>query len=51
MAVCSTKTLLLIFLLSAIPIAYLISLELAKPSTHVYHYHSSGCELTSKFTV
>ncbi|KAF5462417.1 hypothetical protein F2P56_018423 [Juglans regia] len=42
MACCSTKSLFLFFLLSAIPIAYLISLELAKPSTHVYHYHSSG---------
>ncbi|GLT71892.1 hypothetical protein SLA2020_438770 [Shorea laevis] len=42
MALCSTKTLFLLFLLSAVPIAYLISLELATPSTHVYHYHSSG---------
>lgn len=42
MALCSTKTLFLLFLLSAVPIAYLISLELANPSTHVYHYHSSG---------
>uniref|UniRef100_A0A2N9ILW5 SMP-30/Gluconolactonase/LRE-like region domain-containing protein n=1 Tax=Fagus sylvatica TaxID=28930 RepID=A0A2N9ILW5_FAGSY len=42
MAFCSTKFLFLLFLLSAIPIAYLISLELATPPTHVYNYHSSG---------
>ncbi|XP_075642478.1 uncharacterized protein LOC142613851 [Castanea sativa] len=42
MAICSAKFVFLLFLLSAIPIAYLISLELANPPTHVYHYHSSG---------
>lgn len=42
MAFCSVKTLFIFFVLSAVPIAYLISLELAKPSSHVYHYHSSG---------
>lgn len=42
MAFCSAKSLLLLLLISAIPIAYLISLEVAKPATHVYHYHSSG---------
>lgn len=40
--VCSTKFLFVVFLLSAIPIAFLISVELAKPTSHVYHYHSSG---------
>ncbi|KAJ4843044.1 hypothetical protein Tsubulata_0937513 [Turnera subulata] len=39
---CSTRTLLLFFLLSAIPVAFIISLELANPATHVFHYHSSG---------
>ncbi|KAF3952154.1 hypothetical protein CMV_022259, partial [Castanea mollissima] len=42
MGICSTKFVFLLFLLSAIPIAYLISLELATPPTHVYQYHSSG---------
>ncbi|KAB5527367.1 hypothetical protein DKX38_021214 [Salix brachista] len=41
-SLCSTKTLLLLFLISAIPVAFIISSELAKPPTHVYHYHSSG---------
>lgn len=41
-SLCSTKTLLFLFLISAIPIAFIISMELAKPPTHVYHYHSSG---------
>ncbi|CAN6561573.1 unnamed protein product [Malus baccata var. baccata] len=39
---CSPKFLLLFLLLSAVPIAYLISLEVAKPATHVYHYHSTS---------
>lgn len=39
---CSTKFVILLFVLSAIPIAYIISQELAKPTAHVYHYHSSG---------
>ncbi|CAN0925956.1 hypothetical protein LINGRAHAP2_LOCUS35044 [Linum grandiflorum] len=30
------------FLFSAVPIGYLISLEISPPSTHVFHYHSSG---------
>lgn len=30
------------FLISAIPVAYIISVERADPSTHVYHYYSSG---------
>ncbi|KAJ4843045.1 hypothetical protein Tsubulata_037513 [Turnera subulata] len=42
LSLCSTRTILLLFLLSAIPVAFIISLELAKPTTHVYHYHSSG---------
>uniref|UniRef100_A0A7N0VIB4 Uncharacterized protein n=1 Tax=Kalanchoe fedtschenkoi TaxID=63787 RepID=A0A7N0VIB4_KALFE len=37
-----TKFLLLILLISAVPIAYIISLERSPPSTHVYYYHSSG---------
>lgn len=41
-SLCSPKFLVIFFLLSAIPIGYLISLELAKPTTHVYHYHSTG---------
>ncbi|KDP28261.1 hypothetical protein JCGZ_14032 [Jatropha curcas] len=42
LSLCSTKSLLFLFLISAIPIAFIISLELAKPATHVFHYHSSG---------
>ncbi|KAK9930695.1 hypothetical protein M0R45_027724 [Rubus argutus] len=41
-SLCSPKLVLLFFLVSAIPVAYLISLELATPTTHVYHYHSNG---------
>lgn len=41
-SICSPKLALLFFLVSAIPVAYLISLELATPTTHVYHYHSNG---------
>lgn len=41
-SLCSGKSLLLFFLLSAVPIAYLISVEVAPPATHVFHYHSSG---------
>ncbi|KAK3415387.1 hypothetical protein EUGRSUZ_H01012 [Eucalyptus grandis] len=29
-------------LVSAVPFAYLIALELSPPSTHVFHYHGSG---------
>lgn len=39
---CSTKSLFIFFIISAIPVAYIISVERAEPSTHVYHYHSSG---------
>ncbi|KAK9281902.1 hypothetical protein L1049_004810 [Liquidambar formosana] len=39
---CSTKFLLLLLLISAVPIAFIISLETAKPTTHVYHYLSTG---------
>ncbi|XP_074316024.1 uncharacterized protein LOC141652454 [Silene latifolia] len=38
----STKFLLSILLLSAIPIGILIGLERAPPSTHVYQYHSNS---------
>ncbi|KAF5726367.1 hypothetical protein HS088_TW22G00044 [Tripterygium wilfordii] len=39
---CSTKSLLFLFLISALPIAFIISLELSQSPTHVFHYHSSG---------
>ncbi|XAR58374.1 hypothetical protein NMG60_11013755 [Bertholletia excelsa] len=39
---CSAKFFFLVFLISAVPIAYLVSLETAKPTTHMYQYHSSG---------
>ena len=39
---CSAKFFFLLFLRSALPIAYLISLESATPTTHVYRYHSTG---------
>ncbi|KAJ0797221.1 putative six-bladed beta-propeller, TolB [Helianthus annuus] len=39
---CSTKFLLLLILLSAIPIAIIISLESATPTTHHYQFHSTG---------
>ncbi|KAK4738015.1 hypothetical protein R3W88_001712 [Solanum pinnatisectum] len=39
---CSTKFLLLLFFVSAIPIAFIIHLETSSPTTHVYHYHSTG---------
>ncbi|XP_008454291.2 uncharacterized protein LOC103494732 [Cucumis melo] len=42
MALCSTRCLFILFILSAIPIAFLISLELANPPSHVYYYHSTG---------
>ncbi|XP_022934387.1 uncharacterized protein LOC111441575 [Cucurbita moschata] len=42
MAICSTRCLFTLFVLSAIPIAFLISLELAKPPSHVYYYHSTS---------
>jgi len=40
---CSGRCTAALFLvISAVPIAYLISLELAVPSTHVFSYQSSG---------
>ncbi|XP_057461166.1 uncharacterized protein LOC130751597 [Actinidia eriantha] len=39
---CSTRCFVVLFLISAVPLAVLISLETATPSTHVYHYHSNG---------
>ncbi|KAL7172020.1 hypothetical protein ACSBR2_031668 [Camellia fascicularis] len=39
---CSMKFLVVLFVISAVPIGVLISLETAKPASHVYHYHSSG---------
>ncbi|KAK2968347.1 hypothetical protein RJ640_021736 [Escallonia rubra] len=39
---CSKKFFFLLFLLSAVPIAILVSLETAQPTTHVYQYHSNG---------
>ncbi|XP_031250374.1 uncharacterized protein LOC116108258 [Pistacia vera] len=41
-SLCSTKSLMLLLLISAIPFAYIISLERTKFATHVYQYHSSG---------
>nr|ACJ85306.1 unknown [Medicago truncatula]AFK42597.1 unknown [Medicago truncatula] len=38
----SPKFLAILFLLTAIPIGIIISLERTQPSTHVYHYHSKG---------
>ncbi|CAJ1969828.1 unnamed protein product [Sphenostylis stenocarpa] len=42
MALCSPKFLILLLLFSAIPIGIIVTLERAHPTTHVYHYHSSG---------
>ncbi|KAL4572180.1 hypothetical protein LXL04_018949 [Taraxacum kok-saghyz] len=39
---CSTKFFLLLVLLSAIPVAIIISLESATPITHYYQFHSNG---------
>lgn len=41
-SLCSPKFLFCLFLISAIAIAFLVSLELKQPTTHVYHYHSNG---------
>ncbi|KAJ8748248.1 hypothetical protein K2173_000820 [Erythroxylum novogranatense] len=41
-SLCSTRTLVVLLLLSAVPVAYIISSELATPSTHVFLYHSSS---------
>lgn len=39
---CSTRFLLLLLVLSAIPVAIIISLESATPSSHYYQFHSTG---------
>ncbi|XWS76651.1 hypothetical protein CRYUN_Cryun01aG0195700 [Craigia yunnanensis] len=39
---CSPRFLIFVFLVSAIPIAYIISEERAKPTNHVFYYHSAG---------
>ncbi|XWS31823.1 hypothetical protein CRYUN_Cryun23aG0109400 [Craigia yunnanensis] len=39
---CSPRFLIFVFLVSAIPIAYIISEERANPTNHVFHYHSAG---------
>ncbi|KVI12549.1 uncharacterized protein LOC112507711 isoform X2 [Cynara cardunculus var. scolymus] len=42
MALCSTKFLLSLVLLSAIPLAIIITLESAAPTAHYYQFHSTG---------
>lgn len=42
LSLCSAKSLLFFLVISAVPVAYLISRERANPTTHVYHYHSSS---------
>ncbi|XP_022757875.1 uncharacterized protein LOC111305001 [Durio zibethinus] len=39
---CSPRFLIFLFLVSAIPIAYIISEERVKSHNHVFHYHSAG---------
>ncbi|GAB2254463.1 hypothetical protein Droror1_Dr00022272 [Drosera rotundifolia] len=39
---CSSRAMLLLLLISAIPVAYILRSELSTPPTHVYHYHASG---------
>lgn len=39
---CSTKFIFFLLIISAIPIAIIISLERAPSTGHVYHYHSNG---------
>ncbi|KAL1071951.1 hypothetical protein V6Z11_D11G122100 [Gossypium hirsutum] len=39
---CSARFLVFLFIVSALPIAYIISQERAKTDHHVFHYHSSG---------
>ncbi|KAK3415388.1 uncharacterized protein LOC104456683 [Eucalyptus grandis] len=41
-SLCSAKLIAAFLLVSAVPFAYLIALELSPPSTHVFHYHGSG---------
>ncbi|CAL0320878.1 unnamed protein product [Lupinus luteus] len=38
----SPRFLAFILILSAIPVAIIVSLERSQPATHVYHYHSKG---------
>ncbi|KAJ6723338.1 CALCIUM-DEPENDENT PHOSPHOTRIESTERASE SUPERFAMILY PROTEIN-RELATED [Salix koriyanagi] len=47
-SLCSTKTLLLFFLISAIPVAFIISSELAKPPTHVASARSPSPKITDR---
>ncbi|XP_057782217.1 uncharacterized protein LOC131000361 [Salvia miltiorrhiza] len=42
MAFCSTRFLLLLILLSAVPVAYIIRLETSEPAAHVYAYSSKS---------
>ncbi|KAK8711479.1 hypothetical protein V6N13_146761 [Hibiscus sabdariffa] len=39
---CSTRFLIFLFIVSAFPIAYIISQERAETDHHVFHYHSAG---------
>ncbi|GAB4830580.1 hypothetical protein Ancab_020346 [Ancistrocladus abbreviatus] len=39
---CSTKIILLLFVMSAVPIAFIIAVERSTPSTHVYQIRSLG---------
>ncbi|KAJ9543166.1 hypothetical protein OSB04_022873 [Centaurea solstitialis] len=39
---CSPKFLLILLFLSAIPIAIIVSLESAAPTSHRYHFHNTG---------
>ncbi|KAL1142814.1 hypothetical protein V6Z11_A11G120400 [Gossypium hirsutum] len=39
---CSARFLVFLFIVSALPIAYIVSQERAKTDHHVFHYHSSG---------
>ncbi|XP_020228970.1 uncharacterized protein LOC109809947 [Cajanus cajan] len=42
MALCFTKLVTLLLLISAIPIGIIVTLERANPATNVHYYHSSG---------
>ncbi|OMO64006.1 Six-bladed beta-propeller, TolB-like protein [Corchorus capsularis] len=42
LSLCSPRFLIFLLLISAIPIAYIISVERGEPATHVFHYHSNG---------
>ncbi|XP_057966694.1 uncharacterized protein LOC131156773 [Malania oleifera] len=39
---CSLKFLPIFLLISAVPVAFIVSQERGKPATHVYHYRSQG---------